>query len=149
MLQQNFQFILQIYKHGKLSGTMHYSTEYSLASLKTLLSIPNCSEFKLPFNRPNLSFNVVMKRKAIVEDIYNLIISRFSDQSGIIYCRTKLECENLQKILEKKGIRCKFYHSAMEQKVKDGVLKLWQEDDISVVIGTIAFGMGKYFDHGD
>lgn len=59
-------------------------------------------EFRADFNRPNLFYEVLPKSSCsdtFVNNIVSLIKDRFGSQSGIIYCFSRKECENLAKTL--------------------------------------------------
>ena len=62
--------------------------------------------------------------------------------SGIIYCLTKRDCENLAKFLNKYGISAKAYHSGMEQQDTNQNEYLLRENQIKVLVATIKLGMG-------
>ena len=57
--------------------------------------------FKSSFNRPNLIYEIRDKStiKDVNEDLVSLIRTRFKNQSGIIYCISRKDCERLAKML--------------------------------------------------
>lgn len=61
---------------------------------------------------------------------------------GIIYCRTKLNCEELAGHLEKVGIPARAYHSGLTPKQRTEIETLWMDEKVLVICATISFGMG-------
>ena len=81
-----------------------------------------------------------------MDDKISVFIKKhFLDSSGIIYCRTRKECEVLQKVLKRHGLESCFYHSKVKNSVKEQILESWKDGSILIVVATIAFGLGVYF----
>lgn len=109
------------------------------------LGIEGCEVFTRSFNRPNLYYEVRMKGKAKedTETIANLIKEKHKNQTGIIYCFSRKNCEDMAKALQKDyGIKAHHYHAGMETAAKSQVQRAWQEGEYHVIVATIAFGMG-------
>ena len=109
------------------------------------LGIPNCEVFTQSFNRPNLSYEVRSKTKAkeVLESIATTINTSYRGQSGIIYCLSKKNCENVAtKLRDQYSIIAHHYHAGMESEEKKSVQKRWQAGEFHVIVATIAFGMG-------
>lgn len=112
------------------------------------LGIEGCEVFTQSFNRPNLYYEVLPKGKgkanqSDLETIVDLIKVKHAKQTGIIYCFSKKNCEDLAATLQKKyGIKAHHYHAAMTAEKKTEVQKMWQAGNYHVIVATIAFGMG-------
>jgi superfamily II DNA helicase RecQ len=64
-------------------------------------------------------------------EIAKLIRSRFEGESGIIYCLTKNECENVANILKKNyQIKCDYYHAELQYSKRKDVQDRWMNDEI-------------------
>ena len=61
---------------------------------------------------------------------------------GIVYCRTKVTCEDTSVFLNKKGIPSRPYHSGLSAKERKEIEELWMEEKVLVICATISFGMG-------
>jgi len=92
------------------------------------------------FDRPNLSLTVKPGQKRF-EQIMDFIKDR-PDQSGIIYCLSRKNTEDLAGKLLKKGIKADFYHAGMTSRERSKVQEDFINDRIPIVCATIAFGMG-------
>ncbi|KAJ3440109.1 atp-dependent DNA helicase q-like 4a [Anaeramoeba flamelloides] len=109
------------------------------------LGIQNCLIYTQSFNRANLIYEVRKKEskgKVVVQEIYDFIQANYKNESGIIYCFTQQDCENLSKKLFELGLNCSFYHGGMAKNQRTLIQKKWASDVIRVLIGTLAFGMG-------
>jgi len=109
------------------------------------LGIQNCEVFTQSFNRPNLSYEVRSKTKAkeVLDSMANTINTSYRGQSGIIYCLSKKNCEDVaRKLRDEYSIIAHHYHAGMEPEEKKAVQKEWQAGNFHVIVATIAFGMG-------
>lgn len=90
-------------------------------------------------------FKVVPKpseKPLCLKYLENLLKNLFKNQSGIIYCTTTNECDDITKELRLRGIEARAYYAPLDDKVKKKVYQGWFEEEIQVVVATIAFGMG-------
>jgi len=63
-------------------------------------------------------------------------------QSGIVYCLSRKTVESTTEFLKKNGVRAGHYHAGLDAAVRSRVQDAFQNDEIDVVVATIAFGMG-------
>lgn len=109
------------------------------------LGIVNCEVLTQSFNRPNLTYEVRSKGKAkdVLESIANTIKTVYNNQSGIIYCLSRKNCESIAESLRKfHNIEAHHYHAGMDPAEKNTVQREWQAGKYNVIVATIAFGMG-------
>ncbi|XP_046543863.1 ATP-dependent DNA helicase Q1-like isoform X2 [Haliotis rubra] len=126
-------------------GLTATATTKVLQDVKKILAIPNCHLFRASFNRPNLYYEVRPKpsaQKDSMDEIQELIKSRFRGQSGIVYCFSRKDAEEVTMELQKRGIKAGCYHGDLSSKERSRVHKLWTASQIHVVVATVAFGMG-------
>ena len=105
------------------------------------LKINNSKVFKSSFNRPNLFYEVRGKNEATDLDLIKFIKSK-SNQSGIIYCLSRKKVEDLSELLNINGINSLPYHAGLEKKIREENQDKFLNDDCSIIVATIAFGMG-------
>ena len=96
--------------------------------------------FKDSFSRPNIYIEArpAYKRKEVILDF----VQKRGEESGIIYCLSKKNTEDLSRFLRSNGVACGFYHAGMEPEIRNRVQNDFINDRIKVVCATIAFGMG-------
>jgi ATP-dependent DNA helicase RecQ len=104
------------------------------------LNLKNPKTFVASFDRKNLSLEV---RPALdrVKQIIDFIEDR-PNESGIIYCLSRKNTEELAGKLQKNGISAKAYHAGLENTLRAKTQDEFINDDCQVVCATIAFGMG-------
>ena len=86
--------------------------------LKSLL-IEKCAQHSAGFERSNLFFEVVEKNgkskhpeASCFQQIYDYICQhKFLAETGIVYCMTKAECEEMADFLRSKDLKAMFYHA--------------------------------------
>lgn len=105
-----------------------------------LLNLQTPNEFIASFDRPNIHLEVApgQKRK---EQIINFIHER-PNQSGIIYCLSRKNTEQLSASLNAAGITTDFYHAGLSPDIRAKVQEDFITDRTSIICATIAFGMG-------
>lgn len=92
------------------------------------------------FNRPNLSYRVIPKEKAI-RQVWEFATARPLD-SGIVYCQSRKSTEALAAALRAEGISALAYHAGMEAAERSSNQDAFLRDEARVVCATVAFGMG-------
>ena len=105
------------------------------------LKINNSKVFKSSFNRPNLFYEVRGKNESTDLDLIKFIKSK-PNQSGIIYCLSRKKVEDLSELLVINGIKSLPYHAGLEKKIREENQDKFLNDDCSIIVATIAFGMG-------
>lgn len=118
------------------------ATKNVILDVKHNLGIEDCEEFSQSFNRPNLYYEVLRKEKDNIETIAELINSKYSGKTGIVYTLSRKSAEKIAEKLRKHGIQASHYHASIKVEEKIKVQKNWQAGKIKVVVATIAFGMG-------
>ncbi|XP_027366802.1 ATP-dependent DNA helicase Q-like 1 [Abrus precatorius] len=107
------------------------------------LRIPHAIVLERSFDRPNLKYEVIVKTKEPLKQLGQLLIDRFKNQCGIVYCLSKSECVEVSKFLnEKIKIKAMYYHAGLAARQRVAVQKKWHDGEVHIVCATIAFGMG-------
>lgn len=92
------------------------------------------------FDRENLNLFVVRKKNSF--DKILEILKEHKGESTIIYCYSRKETEKLVSDLNKKGYKAIFYHAGLEDKIRKKNQEMFINDDVNIIVATIAFGMG-------
>lgn len=129
----NFDFLNWVDHHKSLH----------LQDILKVLRIPHATVLEASFDRPNLNYEVVGKTKEPLKQLGELLLSRFKNLCGIVYCLSKNECVDVSKYLnEKCKIKTVYYHAGLAARQRIAVQQKWHTGEVHVVCATIAFGMG-------
>lgn len=95
------------------------------------------------FNRPNLYYEVVpkVKKDQAIKSIVKFI-SQNKGKSGIIYTLNRKTTEELAQTLMANGIKAVAYHAGLDAKVRAKRQDQFLNEEMQVIVATIAFGMG-------
>ena len=92
------------------------------------------------FDRPNL--RLTMRPKASARRQVIDFVKEHSGQSGIVYCSSRRQTEQLADALCGAGVNALPYHAGLDSAVRSRNQDCFLQDDGVVVVATIAFGMG-------
>uniref|UniRef100_A0A5B6YTR0 ATP-dependent DNA helicase n=2 Tax=Davidia involucrata TaxID=16924 RepID=A0A5B6YTR0_DAVIN len=122
------------------------ATKKVQTDLMEMLHIPKCIKFVSSVNRPNLFYMVREKSsvgKVVIDEIAEFIQNSYpNNESGIVYCFSRKECEQVAKELRGRGISADYYHADMDVNAREKVHLRWSNSKLQVIVGTVAFGMG-------
>lgn len=95
------------------------------------------------FNRPNLYYEIrpKIKKDQTIRSIVKFI-SENRGKSGIIYTLNRKTTEELADILKANGIKAVAYHAGLDSKIRADRQDQFLNEDVQVIVATIAFGMG-------
>jgi len=141
--------IKELFNNIPIMALTASATNVVQSQIKNLLKIPNCKLFTQSFYRDNLNIKILEKydidsknkKRDAINNIIRLI-AQYSNQSGIIYCHSRKDCEELSNSLIEQNISCDYYHSGISKKKKEDLQNKWLNNDTYIIIATIAFGMG-------
>ena len=111
--------------------------------IENQLGLTNSKLFISSFNRKNLSIEVrgQVEKKKKLQEIVNFI-KRRKNESGIIYCLSRKNTEEVANFLKKDGHSVAFYHAGMSHDERENTQTDFINDDTKIIVATIAFGMG-------
>jgi ATP-dependent DNA helicase RecQ len=94
------------------------------------------------FNRPNLTYRVLSAKEKKHKLPLILDVIRNSQPPGIVYATTRKESEEVATSLRRSGVNAAAYHAGMGAAERADVQERFMTDELSVVVATVAFGMG-------
>lgn len=104
------------------------------------LQMEDADIFKTSFNRTNLFYEIRPKkdsRKQLIKFVKN-----HKGKSGIVYCWSRKKVEEIAEFLKVNGIKSRPYHAGMDSSVREKNQDDFLNEDVDVIVATIAFGMG-------
>ncbi len=108
--------------------------------IKASLSFDASNEFIASFNRENLFIQIVPKNNPFLRTVE--FLEKFRGESGIIYCFSRKQVDELSEALEKERFSVKPYHAGLSDAERIRNQESFIRDDVQIIVATIAFGMG-------
>jgi ATP-dependent DNA helicase RecQ len=94
------------------------------------------------FRRPNLRYIVRQCDSRTQNELLLRAVRQVSDGSVIVYAPTIARVGDTVDFLEENGIAAIGYHGQMESAARRGNQEKWMADEVRVMVGTMAFGLG-------
>ena len=92
------------------------------------------------FDRPNLYFEVIQPESRY--DALRMILRDKMGDSGIIYCATRKNVEEVCRKLQEDGFSAGRYHAGLSDEERRASQEDFQYDRVQIMVATNAFGMG-------
>jgi ATP-dependent DNA helicase RecQ len=108
--------------------------------IRQSLRIEAGNEYIGTFNRPNLFLEVAPKTRPL--DQLLTFLAQYPDESGIVYCATRQQTDDLHATLHRKGYSVRPYHAGLSEEERTANQEAFSRDHVRIVVATIAFGMG-------
>ncbi|WP_051924095.1 RecQ family ATP-dependent DNA helicase [Bifidobacterium biavatii] len=152
VLQWGFSFRSSYLRIGEFIASLPYrpvvaaftatATPDQLPEIERNLGLIQPVRVSTGFDRPNIRFDVVRSTSDMARqrDIAKFVAEH--EGSGVVYCTTVRECEDMAELLGRKGVDAQPFYAALDDdqkaKVQDGFLA----GSPMVMCSTTAFGMG-------
>lgn len=132
--------ILNMKKRPVVTAFTATATELVKNDIINLLKLSNPFTLTTGFDRKNLSFSVetpIDKKKFLLDYLNN-----HKDVSGIVYCLSRKNVDNLFNELTEQGFSVSKYHGGMSDSARESNQNDFVFDKTSIMVATNAFGMG-------
>ena len=116
------------------------ATERVREDIASQLEISQGRTFLSSFNRSNLTYSVLPKSDQF--DTLLQVFRKHKGESTIIYCFSRKATEELVADLADEGISALPYHAGLDPVVRRTNQERFIRDETSIIVATIAFGMG-------
>ena len=114
--------------------------EATRGEIVTRLNLQNHHYHQASFDRPNIRYTLYEKYKPFAQ-LQEYLKSQ-QDNSGIIYCTTRKQVEEIAFKLQQQQHKVDAYHGGMAHIDRQRVQENFIRGDIDIVVATVAFGMG-------
>ncbi|MBS1545331.1 MAG: DNA helicase RecQ [Bacteroidetes bacterium] len=104
------------------------------------LQMEEADVFLSSFNRKNLYYEVRPKKETKKQLIR--FLKDHKGKSGIIYCLSRKKVEEIAQLLNVNGFKAAPYHAGLDPDVRVKNQDDFLNEEVDVVVATIAFGMG-------
>lgn len=107
------------------------------------LALRDPKVFISSFNRPNLYYEIIpkIKKDDTLKNMAKFIVQN-KGKSGIIYTTNRKTTEELADMLVANGIKAVAYHAGFDSRLRSDRQDQFMNEDVQVIVATIAFGMG-------
>ena len=118
------------------------ATQHVRHDILTQLELRNPDKYIASFHRPNLRY--LVRQCDSVEHTALLVtaLRRYDEGNVIVYSPTISKVEETVDFLEDQGIAAVGYHAKMDSSDRRRNQERWMSDEVRVLVGTIAFGLG-------
>jgi ATP-dependent DNA helicase RecQ len=94
------------------------------------------------FHRPNLRYVIKPCAGASQSDFLIAALRQYSGSNAIVYAPTIKKVGETVELLQGEGIPAIGYHGKMDNDTRRRNQEMWMSDDVRVLVGTVAFGLG-------
>ncbi len=105
------------------------------------LELDRAQQFISGFDRPNIRYRVAHKVDAR-RQLLRLLRDEHAEDSGIVYCLSRKRTEETAAFLEKEGFSALPYHAGLPAGVRNENQRRFVNDEVRIIVATVAFGMG-------
>ncbi len=105
-----------------------------------VLGLKNARRFITSFDRPNIRYTVLEKHQPQAQLLRFLATQ--GSESGIVYALSRKRVEEIAGHLTDRGFAAAAYHAGLPAETRKDVQERFLRDDVSIVVATVAFGMG-------
>ena len=134
------QFIKELPKRPIVSAFTATATEIVKEDIVCVLGLQQPRVLVTGFDRKNLYFAVETPRKK--DDYIHQYVNSHENESGIIYCATRKNVDNLYEKLKAEGLPVTRYHAGLSNEERRCNQEDFIYDKYPIIVATNAFGMG-------
>lgn len=106
------------------------------------LKLRDAHKYIASFYRPNLQYIVKECQSREQPALLLRSLRKYAGSNVIVYAPTITKVEETVQFLKEQGIKAVAYHGKMHAPTRRHNQELWMSDDVRVLVGTIAFGLG-------
>lgn len=106
------------------------------------LRLQNPGKYALSFHRPNLRLFIKQCNKAEQDQLLLAALEAHSGANVIIYSPTIARVGETVAFLAANGFEAIPYHGKMEAEERQRNQERWMSDEVPILVGTVAFGLG-------
>ena len=111
------------------------------ADIVDRLQLRDGRTFVAGFDRPNIHYRIVPKDRGR-EQILRFIREHHAGESGIVYCLSRQNVEDMASWLGEQGLRALAYHAGLDAAARAKNQEIFLKEEAVIMVATVAFGMG-------
>lgn len=137
---ENLSKLKQLFPDSVIAAFTATADQATRTDIVEKLTYGDCSVFLRGFDRPNLYLQVLPKQN--LKNNLLAFLDKRRDQSGIIYCLSKKETDEVCSFLEANKFNAISYHAGKTTEYRRNAQDRFMTENTVVMVATIAFGMG-------
>lgn len=104
------------------------------------LGLQRARVFVAGFDRPNIRYLVTPKQRP--QQQLQAFLAQRPQEAGIVYALSRRRVEEVASRLQQAGVAAAAYHAGLPDAERARVQEAFRQDEVRVVVATVAFGMG-------
>jgi len=113
---------------------------HTRADIVNVLGLRKARMFVTSFDRPNIRYTVLEKLRP--QGQLKRFLAERAGSSGIVYALSRKRVEEIAAYLVEHGYSAAAYHAGLSAQTRRDVQEQFIRDEVSIVVATVAFGMG-------
>lgn len=105
------------------------------------LHLGQAKQFVASFDRPNIRYQIALKQNGR-NQLLRFLKNEHPNDSGIVYCLSRKKTEQTAEWLQKEGFKALPYHAGLSPAVREDHQRRFLTEENTIIVATIAFGMG-------
>jgi ATP-dependent DNA helicase RecQ len=105
------------------------------------LKLEDARHFVSSFDRPNIRYTIVEKTDP-TRQLLRFIENEHAGEAGIVYCQSRKRVEEIAGILQDAGLEAMAYHAGLDSGLRQQRQDRFLREEGTIMVATIAFGMG-------
>ena len=111
------------------------------AEIIARLELDDARQFIAGFDRPNIRYRIALKQNPKAQ-LLRFLRDEHPNSAGIIYCLSRNKTEEIAAWLQEQGFNAFPYHAGLPAALRATHQARFLREENSIVVATIAFGMG-------
>lgn len=118
------------------------ATRKTAAEIRKLFRIKTAHQFSTSHKRANLKFRIIPCQASEKDAAMITALEGPERLPAIVYAMRQEQCEQVAHTLSQHGFKARSYHAGLHTKARAQIQNAFLNDEIDIVVATIAFGMG-------
>jgi ATP-dependent DNA helicase RecQ len=132
----------EIFPHRPIAAFTASATKRVRGDIIEQLRLRDPLKHIASFRRPNLRYIVRQSNARTQDQLLLRVVRQVSDGSVIVYAPTIARVGETVDFLEENGLAAVGYHGQMDSRARRENQEKWMADEVRILVGTMAFGLG-------
>lgn len=134
--------LVRTLKPNAVLGLTATATKKVASEIRKAFRIKLTDQVSTSFHRPNLNYTVIPTQAENRLDVLSSLLLEGLQGPTIVYAMRQVDTMEIAAHLQAKGLIARSYHAGMDTAAREHVQLEFLNDNIRIIVATIAFGMG-------